>query len=264
MLQTRNGKRTGAAALRSATAMADEGAVTREEAILMVEARHLAQTLHPQFVAAGAPEYAAAVRGRGLPASPGAGVGRAVFTAAAAEAWHARGEAVVLVRAETSAEDVGGMWAAAAVVTARGGMTSHAAVVARGWGRPCVCGVAGLEVDAAGRAARLGGGFAIREGDWLSVNGASGEVLAGAQPTAPPEVAGELACFMAWVDAARALGVRANADSAADVAAAVRNGAEGVGLVRTEHQVRVGFHRRSRLRLERRSRLRFYRRSRLA
>ena len=146
MLQTRNGKRTGHAALRIAVDMAREGLVGKDEAVLMVEPRHLDQLLHPTFSGQGSPEYAAAVLGRGLPASPGAGCGRAVFSAADAEAWRREGEAVILVRTETSPEDVGGLASAEGVLTSRGGVTSHAAVVARGWGKPCVCGMDCLQV----------------------------------------------------------------------------------------------------------------------
>ncbi|KAI3430449.1 hypothetical protein D9Q98_005044 [Chlorella vulgaris] len=234
MLQTRNGKRTGPAALQVAVAMASEGMVSREEAVLMVEPRHLDQLLHPMFKGVGKAEYTSAVLGKGLPASPGAAVGRVVFSAEDAEKWDKDGEQVILVRLETSPEDVGGMHAAQGILTARGGMTSHAAVVARGWGKPCVCGIDKLEVDYAARTATLGGKL-INEGDYVSVNGTSGEVLLGRQPVQAPEMSGSLAVFMEWVDSFRKIGVWTNADTPEDAAMARKNGAQGIGLVRTEH-----------------------------
>ncbi|PSC73116.1 pyruvate phosphate dikinase [Micractinium conductrix] len=234
MLQTRNGKRTGPAALQVAVAMEREGMVARDEAVLMVEPRHLDQLLHPMFEGTNKPEYKKAFLGKGLPASPGAAVGKVVFTADEAEKWHKEGEKVILVRLETSPEDVGGMHAAEGILTARGGMTSHAAVVARGWGKPCVCGLDKLEVDYPSKTATLGG-TTLKEGDWLSLNGSSGEVLQGKQPVKPPEMSGELAVFMEWVDSFRKIGVFTNADTPADAIVARKNGAQGIGLVRTEH-----------------------------
>lgn len=234
MLQTRNGKRTGPAALQVAVAMEKEGMVSREEAVLMVEPRHLDQLLHPMFEGVAKPEYKKAVLGKGLPASPGAAVGKVVFTADEAEKWDKEGEKVILVRLETSPEDVGGMHAAQGILTARGGMTSHAAVVARGWGKPCVCGLDKLQVDYASKTATLAGAT-LKEGDWLSLNGSTGEVLLGRQPVKPPEMSGTLAVFMEWVDAFRKIGVFTNADTPADAAIARKNGAQGIGLVRTEH-----------------------------
>jgi len=234
MLQTRNGKRTGPAALQVAVDMENEGMVSRQEAVLMVEPRHLDQLLHPMFEGVAKPEYKNSVLGKGLPASPGAAVGKIVFTADDAEKWHKEGEPVILVRLETSPEDVGGMHAAEGILTARGGMTSHAAVVARGWGKPCVCGLDKLEVDYTSKTASLKG-QTLKEGDWLSLNGSSGEVLLGKQPVKPPVLSGKLAVFMEWVDSFRKIGVFTNADTPADALVARKNGAQGIGLVRTEH-----------------------------
>ena len=245
MLQTRVGKRTGGAALRIAADLVGEGVVSPAEAVLYVEPKHLDQLLHPALEpgAEKAAAAAGALLGTGLAASPGAAVGRLVLDAPTAEAWAEEGKGpVILARTETNAEDVGGMWAAAGLVTARGGMTSHAAVVARGWGRPCVCGVGGLVVDAAARtvtftAPRPDGQAApvLAEGDWVSVSGTDGAVYSGRLPVIAPTVSGRLEAFLAWADAERVLGVRANADTPADVAVAIKNGADGVGLVRTEH-----------------------------
>ena len=234
MLQTRNGKRTGPAALQIAVDLEKEGLVTKEEAVLMVEPRHLDQLLHPMFANVTAAEYKNAVLGKGLPASPGAGCGRVVFTADDAEEWEKRGEAVILVRTETSPEDVGGMHAAQGILTSRGGMTSHAAVVARGWGKPCVCGCDILEVDYSTKSARIKD-LVLQEGDWLSLNGSTGEILVGKQPTKAPELSGNMALFMAWVDENRRMAVFTNCDTPADALVARKNGAQGIGLVRTEH-----------------------------
>eukprot|EP01024_Parvocaulis_polyphysoides_P000714 TRINITY_DN1018_c0_g1_i1.p1 TRINITY_DN1018_c0_g1~~TRINITY_DN1018_c0_g1_i1.p1 ORF type:complete len:917 (-),score=219.29 TRINITY_DN1018_c0_g1_i1:768-3518(-) len=236
MLQTRNGKRTGVAALRIALAMEEEHMVTYNEAVLMVEAKHLDQLLHPQF--ANPQAYAKDVIATGLAASPGAAVGRVVFFAGDAEDWHKEGEKVILLRTETSPEDVGGMHAAEGILTSRGGMTSHAAVVARGWGKPCVCGCDALDVNEKAKVAKLTKDnkmIEIKEGDWISINGMSGEVIMGKQKTKPPEISGDLEKFMKWVDKARRLGVLANADTAEDATVARKNGAEGIGLTRTEH-----------------------------
>ncbi|KAL6764020.1 putative Pyruvate, phosphate dikinase chloroplast precursor, partial [Haematococcus lacustris] len=239
MLQCRNGKRTGAAALQIATDMVQEGLINRQQALSMVQPTHLEQLLHPRFCDEKAYRDAGNVLAKGLAASPGAAVGRLVFTAADAEAWHAKGEAVVLCREETSPEDVGGMHAAQGIVTARGGMTSHAAVVARGWGKPCVCGVEALEVDESKKTVvvRPAGAKAVtlREGDWVSLNGTTGEVIRWMQPVQAPEMVGALAQFMGWVDSTRRLQVFANADTPADAQKARENGAQGVGLCRTEH-----------------------------
>eukprot|EP00198_Chlamydomonas_reinhardtii_P013235 XP_001702572.1 pyruvate phosphate dikinase [Chlamydomonas reinhardtii] len=232
MLQCRSGKRTGTAALRIALELQAEGIIDRDEAVLMVEPRHLDQLLHPQFESDKG--YAKDVITRGLAASPGAAVGRLVFSAAEAEEWKARGERVILCRHETSPEDVGGMHAAEGIVTCRGGMTSHAAVVARGWGKPCVCGCEHLHIDL--KTKLHGAEVRLREGDWVSLNGTSGEVINGAQPLKAPEVTGgDLGKLMAWVDKARRLRVLANVDTPEDAAIARANGAQGIGLCRTEH-----------------------------
>jgi len=232
MLQCRSGKRTGAGAVRIAVDMVAEGLVSREEAVCMVEPTHVDQLLHPRFEDEDA--YQSDVIGKGLPASPGATTGVVVFRAEDAESMHAAGQDAILVRTETSPEDVGGMWAAAGVLTARGGMTSHAAVVARGWGKTCVSGCGELSVDETARTASLGG-VTLREGDWLSLNGSTGEVIVGKQPMRPAELSAELAQLMEWADESRTMAVLANADTPEDAAAARTNGAEGIGLVRTEH-----------------------------
>jgi len=179
------------------------------------------------------------VMAKGLAASPGAAMGQAVFSADEAEAWHARGEQVILVRQETSPEDVGGMHAAAGILTSRGGMTSHAAVVARGWGKPCVCGCEALAVDYEAKVARIEvegkPTIEIKEGDWISLNGTTGEIIQGQQKTKEPEISGNLATLMTWVDTNRKLGVMTNADTPEDALVARKNGAEGIGLCRTEH-----------------------------
>jgi len=232
ILQTRRAERTAEAAVRVAVEMAREGLIEREEALARVDPEQLEQLLHPRFEARA--ERAARVIARGLPASPGAASGRAVFSAATAEAWAARGEPVILVRRETSPDDIGGMHAAAGVLTARGGMTSHAAVVARGMGRCCVAGAGGLEVDERGRRARAGA-VRIAEGDWLSLNGTRGTVYAGRLATVESRPGAAFRTLMRWADEARRLGVRANADTPEDAARAVALGAEGIGLCRTEH-----------------------------
>lgn len=196
---------------------------------------HLDQLLHPQFDDVTSVAYKEAVVGSGLPASPGAAVGVAVFTAEKAEAMKEAKQPCILVREETSPEDVGGMHAAVGLLTARGGMTSHAAVVARGWGKPCVVGCSELAVDASNGVATLAGRATIREGDLISLNGNSGEILLGSQALKEADVSGPLAEFMGWADGRRTLKVLANADTPADATAARRNGAEGIGLVRTEH-----------------------------
>jgi pyruvate,orthophosphate dikinase len=235
ILQTRNGKRTGAAALRVAVDLKNEGLVTQDEAVLMVEPRHLEQLMHPVFEnPVGSHAYKSAVLAKGLPASPGAACGQIVFTAEAAEKWKSEGKPVVLVRTETSPEDVGGMHAAVGIFTSRGGMTSHAAVVARGWGKPCVCGCEKLDVCQETKTATIGQNT-LSEGDWISLNGTTGEVLLGKQPTKKAELSDQLAEFMSWADAARRMGVMANCDTPKDAAIARANGAAGIGLVRTEH-----------------------------
>lgn len=232
MLQCRTGKRTGKGAVKIAVDMVNEGLVDSRSAIKMVEPGHLDQLLHPQFEKPSA--YKDKVIATGLPASPGAAVGQVVFTTEDAEAWHAQGKAVILVRTETSPEDVGGMHAATGILTARGGMTSHAAVVARGWGKCCVSGCSEIRVNDEEKVVVIGDNI-IHEGEWLSLNGSTGEVILGKQPLSPPALSGDLGAFMAWVDGIRRLKVMANADTPADALAARNNGAEGIGLCRTEH-----------------------------
>eukprot|EP00955_Chlamydomonas_euryale_P076210 362572-Chlamydomonas_euryale.AAC.3 len=237
MLQTRNGKRTGAAALKIAVDMVKEGILTEKEAVLIVEPRHLDQLLHPTFVDESA--YKKDVLATGLAASPGAAIGRVVFNAEDAEEWHARGEKVILCRIETSPEDVGGMHAAEGICTSRGGMTSHAAVVARGWGKPCVCGCEALRVDYKLQQVTIdrkdGIPVVVKEGEWLSLNGTTGEIILGQQPVEDPALVGDLATLMSWVDKYRRLQVWTNADTPEDAKVARANGAQGIGLTRTEH-----------------------------
>ncbi|XP_020086846.1 pyruvate, phosphate dikinase 2 [Ananas comosus] len=232
MLQCRSGKRTGKGAVKIAVDIVTEGLVDKRSAIKMVEPGHLDQLLHPQFEDPSA--YKDKVIATGLPASPGAAVGQVVFTADDAETWHAQGKAVILVRTETSPEDVGGMHAATGILTARGGMTSHAAVVARGWGKCCVSGCSDIRVNDIDKVLVVGD-KKIYEGDWLSLNGSTGEVILGKQPLSPPALSGDLETFMAWVDEIRQLKVMANADTPGDALTARNNGAEGIGLCRTEH-----------------------------
>jgi len=230
MLQTRSGKRTAKAALKIAVDMANEGLITRDEAIARVDAGALDQLLHPTLD----PQANRDVIASGLPASPGAASGQAVFDADTAERWAADGRAVILVRTETSPEDIHGMHAARGILTARGGMTSHAAVVARGMGRPCVSGAGGLSISARDKVMRVGG-REVREGDVLTIDGATGEVMAGEVATVQPELSGDFAALMEWADAARRMKVRTNADTPADARTAREFGAEGIGLCRTEH-----------------------------
>ena len=230
MLQTRTAKRTAVAALRTAVEMAEEGLITRDEAVGRVDPRALDQLLHPTLD----PEAARDVVTRGLPASPGAASGGIVFDAATAEAWAAAGRASLLVRVETSPEDIGGMHAAAGILTARGGMTSHAAVVARGMGRPCVSGAGQLVIDRAARTLSVAG-RSFGEGDALTIDGATGEVMAGTVATRLPELSGPFATLMEWADGARRMAVRANAETEADARVARDFGAQGIGLCRTEH-----------------------------
>lgn len=232
MLQCRGGKRTGQAAVRIAVELVEEGLVDQDRAVCLVDPTHLDQLLHPQFEDVEA--YQDKVVGTGLPASPGAAVGQVVFTAGDAEVWRSAGLKVVLVRKETSPEDVAGMHMAEGVLTQLGGMTSHAAVVARGWGKPCITGCSALQVDEHNKVARLNG-VQIKEGEWISLNGGTGEIILGKQPLQPPELSGALGKFMEWVDQRRVLGVLTNADTPEDAAEARRFGAEGIGLCRTEH-----------------------------
>lgn len=233
ILQTRNGKRTGAAAVKIAVDMVEEGLISTKVAVRdMVEPGHLDQLLHPGFEDPEA--YKSDVIATGLPASPGAAVGKVVFSADEAEARHAAGEKVILVRIETSPEDVGGMNAAEGILTSRGGMTSHAAVVARGWGKPCVAGCGDVVIDYKSGSFKVGD-TVVNDGDWLSINGTTGEVITGAQSLVAPELTGDFGTFMAWVDEYRTMNVRTNADSPADSQKAIEFGAEGIGLCRTEH-----------------------------
>ncbi len=235
LLQTRHGKRAGAAAVKIAVDLVNEGLVTPEEAVAnLVEPVHVDQLLHPHFADEASYRKADRVIAKGLAASPGAAVGQVVFHAEDAHSWRERGEKVILVRVETSPEDVAGMHAAEGVLTTRGGMTSHAAVVARGWGKPCVAGSSELIVDERQKTIRRGD-VLVKEGDWISLNGTSGEVILGKEPLAGAIVEGPLETFMSWVDRLRTLGVRANADTPKDAANARKLGAEGIGLVRTEH-----------------------------
>ncbi|KAG6486687.1 pyruvate, phosphate dikinase 2-like [Zingiber officinale] len=232
MLQCRVGKRTGRGAVKIAVDMVKEGLVDTRSAIKMVEPGHVDQLLHPQFEDPSA--YKDKVIGTGLPASPGAAVGQIVFTAEDAEAWHAQGKAVILVRTETSPEDIGGMHAAEGILTARGGMTSHAAVVARGWGKCCISGCSDVRVNDSNKVVVVGGNV-FKEGEWLSLNGTTGEVILGKQSLSPPVLSGDLETFMSWVDEIRQLKVMANADTPDDALTARNNGAQGIGLCRTEH-----------------------------
>ncbi|CAO2817809.1 unnamed protein product [Amaranthus hypochondriacus] len=232
MLQCRSGKRTGKGAVKIAVDLVNEGIVDTNTAVKMVEPQHLDQLLHPQFEDPSA--YKDKVIATGLPASPGAAVGQIVFSAEDAEAWHAQGKSVILVRTETSPEDVGGMHVAAGILTARGGITSHAAVVARGWGKCCVSGCSEIQVNDAKKVVTIGNNV-LAEGDWLSLNGTTGEVILGKEPLAPPALSGDLEVFMSWADNLRRLKVMANADTPEDALTARNNGAEGIGLCRTEH-----------------------------
>jgi pyruvate,orthophosphate dikinase len=230
MLQTRSGKRTAKAALRVAVDLANEGLITRQEAVLRVEPASLDQLLHPMID----PEANRDVIAQGLPASPGAATGKIVFSAEEAERLGGAGEAVILVRDETSPEDIRGMDAARGIVTARGGMTSHAAVVARGMGRPCVSGAGEIQIYEKQGEMRVRGRV-FKEGEVITIDGAKGEILAGAVKMIEPELSGDFATLMSWADAARRLKVRANAETATDASAARQFGAEGIGLCRTEH-----------------------------
>ena len=232
MLQTRNGKRTAQAALQIACDLVDEGMIDEAKAVAMIEPRNLDTLLHPQFD--GAALKAAAPIGKALPASPGAATGKVVFTAADAKAWNEKGEKVILVRLETSPEDIEGMKAAQGILTVRGGMTSHAAVVARGMGTCCVSGCSEISMDEEGKKFTLAGKTYV-EGDYISLDGSTGNIYGGVIPTVPASIAGTFGRIMGWADKYRKLGVRTNADSPEDVKRARELGAEGVGLCRTEH-----------------------------
>ncbi|MDR7568180.1 MAG: pyruvate, phosphate dikinase, partial [Armatimonadota bacterium] len=241
MLQTRSGKRTGAAAVRIAVDMVREGLIDRRTAVLRVDPEQLAQLLHPTVdeAARRIARQDGRFLARGLPASPGAASGQVVFDPDEAEQRAARGEKVILVRTETSPEDFHGMVAARAVLTARGGMTSHAAVVARGMGKPCVVGAEALVVVPEAREMRVNGRV-IRAGEWITVDGGTGEVFLGELPTREPALTEEFRTFMQWVDEFRTMGVRANADTPQDARIARQFGAEGIGLCRTEHMFFTG------------------------
>ncbi|MEA3045013.1 MAG: pyruvate, orthophosphate dikinase [Sphingomonadales bacterium] len=230
MLQTRTGKRTAKAALRIAVDMVGEGLIGEEEAVLRVDPAALDQLLHPTLDPAAARNVIA----KGLPASPGAACGKAVFDADSAEKMAAAGEKVILVRIETSPEDIHGMHAAQGILTARGGMTSHAAVVARGMGRPCVSGAGAIAIDYRARLMRIAG-QEVKEGAVITLDGSTGEVMLGEVPTVQPELVGDFGTLMGWADKKRRLGVRANAETALDCRTAREFGAEGIGLCRTEH-----------------------------
>ncbi len=232
MLQCRNGKRTAQAAVRMAVEMVEEGLLNKEEAIMRVGADQLDQLLHPMLD----PKAPKNVIATGLPASPGAAVGRAVFSAEDAEAWAAKGEKVILIRNETSPEDIGGMHASQGVITARGGMTSHAAVVARGMGTPCVSGSHEIHIDYAKKTMTTDKGVVVKEGDWVSLDGAKGQIIEGKVPTVEADTnSGNFGKLMSWVDEIRSMEVRANAETPKDAKQARDFGAQGIGLARTEH-----------------------------
>jgi pyruvate,orthophosphate dikinase len=230
LLQTRVGKRTAQAAVRIAVEMVEEGLIDKKTAVMRVEPEQLDQLLHKQID----PNAEVNVIAKGLPASPGAAIGRIVFSAEDAEAWKERGEQVILVRNETSPEDIGGMDAAEGILTARGGMTSHAAVVARGMGKCCVAGCGDARINEAKREVNINGTI-LKEGDWITLNGTTGEVILGKVDLIDPELTGNFGTLMEWADEFRALGIRTNADTPNDARVAREFGAEGIGLCRTEH-----------------------------
>ncbi|HJU19726.1 MAG TPA: pyruvate, phosphate dikinase [Stellaceae bacterium] len=230
MLQTRTGKRTAQAALKIAVSLVEEGVIGQAEAVARIEPQSLEQLLHPTLD----PQAKTTVLARGLPASPGAASGKLAFSAEEAEAMAAKGESVILARIETSPEDIHGMHAAAGILTTRGGMTSHAAVVARGMGRPCVAGAGEIRIDyAAGT--MTAASVVLKAGDIVTIDGATGEVMQGEVPTVQPELSGDFATLMGWADAIRRMKIRTNAETAAEALTARRFGAEGIGLCRTEH-----------------------------
>ncbi|WP_234050977.1 MULTISPECIES: pyruvate, phosphate dikinase [unclassified Xanthobacter] len=230
MLQTRSGKRTGKAALRIAVELANEGLISQEEAVGRVEPGSLDQLLHPAID----PKAPRTVLTTGLPASPGAAAGAIVFSADEAEQWKEKGRKIILVRAETSPEDINGMHAAEGILTSRGGMTSHAAVVARGMGKPCVSGAGALRIDYGAQTMTVGG-ETFKKGDFITIDGGTGQVLKGEVPMQQPELSGEFVTLMGWADKVRRLKVRANAETPSDARMARSFGAEGIGLCRTEH-----------------------------
>src|SRR5689334_777163 len=230
MLQTRGGKRTAKAALKIAVELANEGLISKKEAVSRIDPASLDQLLHPTID----PDATSDVIATGLPASPGAAAGEIVFSSDEAAKLQADGRKVILVRIETSPEDIHGMHAAQGILTTRGGMTSHAAVVARGMGKPCVSGAGTIRVDY-GRGLMAVGGRTFKAGDVITIDGAMGQVLAGRMPMIEPELSGEFGTLMSWADQVRKLGVRTNADTPADARVAMKFGAEGIGLCRTEH-----------------------------
>ena len=230
MLQTRSGKRTTKAALKIAVDMAEEGLITREEAILRIDPAQLDQLLHPMLD----PNAEKRILATGLPASPGAATGEIVFDSSKAEELKGQGRTVILVRTETSPDDIHGMHAAAGILTARGGMTSHAAVVARGMGRPCVSGAGSLRIDYKARTMSIGD-TVLNEGQIITIDGTKGHVIDGAVPMIQPELSGDFGKLMIWADEIRRMKVRANAETPRDAKQAREFGAEGIGLCRTEH-----------------------------
>ena len=230
MLQTRSGKRTAAAAIRIAVEMVEEGLIDKETAIMRINPDQLDQLLHPMID----PDIKLDVVAKGLPASPGAAVGRAVFTPEDAERMVREGERCVLIRMETSPEDIGGMHAAEGILTSRGGMTSHAAVVARGMGKPCVVGCSDIQVNEKDKYLRAND-HVVREGDFITINGSTGELIIGEVSLIKPKLSGSFTTMMKWVDKIRKLKVRTNADTPYDSQVARDFGAEGIGLCRTEH-----------------------------
>jgi pyruvate,orthophosphate dikinase len=230
ILQTRNAKRTVNAALKVAVDLVSEGLIDEKEAILRIHPEDLNQLLHPRLD----PKAKKIIIATGLPASPGAASGQMVFSSQNAEEWHKNGKKVVLVRAETSPEDIGGMVASTGILTARGGMTSHAAVVARGMGKPCIAGCTALVISEKEKTLTVKGKV-YKEGDWITFDGANGEVYEGIVPTIEATITADFATFMKWADATRRLRVRTNADTPEDSKVAVQFGAEGIGLCRTEH-----------------------------
>jgi pyruvate, orthophosphate dikinase len=230
MLQTRTGKRTAQAALRMAVEMCEEGLIDQREAVKRLDPTALDQLLHPMID----PKAAKEVLGKGLPASPGAASGQVVFNADDAESWKKEGKKIILTRIETSPEDIGGMHAAEGILTTRGGMTSHAAVVARGMGKPCVAGAGELRVNYAAKTLTAGN-VVINEGDYITIDGTTGQILKGEVPKVQPELTGHFGTLMAWADGIRTLKVRANAETPLDASTARNFGCEGIGLCRTEH-----------------------------
>jgi pyruvate,orthophosphate dikinase len=230
ILQTRSGKRTAKAAVKIAVDMVAENLISKEEAIQRIDPASIDQLLHPTLD----PNDKKEVIAKGLPASPGAAVGKVVFTSEDAESWVAKKEKIILVRVETSPEDIKGMHVSQGILTARGGMTSHAAVVARGMGKPCVSGVSELDVDAKGKVIRVADKV-IKEGDIITINGGTGEIMLGAVATITPDLSGDFNKIMEWADEYRSLNVRTNAETPEDCKMAIRFGAEGIGLCRTEH-----------------------------